>query len=94
MALFFRKVFIKKRGKYQVYLENPPVRFSEVNYFDTGDLVDNFQVSLRQVYNWISSGILRPYRRIGKEYYFKKEDVERFRKMRRPLGRPKKSLKK
>lgn len=82
-------------GKWVVLFSNPPLSYSELKPTDlltTRELMVLLGISRRQIYRWIHNGNLIPYKEVGKEYLFRKKDVEAFRKVKRSPGRPKKEL--
>lgn len=79
-----------------VFLSNPPLSYSKMgpnDLLDSGDLMRRLDISLRQIYRWIESGELKPFRRVGREFFFRKKDVDKFSAIRRPPGRPPKAEK-
>lgn len=47
------------------------------NWISTADVARFFDVSERAVYNWINTGLLPSVGKIGRQYYFAVEDVQK-----------------
>jgi excisionase family DNA binding protein len=95
LKLFFKKILRRDGEKWIVLHINPPLPYSQLKPTDllnTRELVNLFNISRRQIYRWINQGKIIPYREISGEYLFRKKDIEKFCKMRRLPGRPRKKL--
>jgi len=78
---YCKKIILKRDGKLRVFLSNPPASYSKLksnDLLDTSDLMRIFGVTSRTVYRWIEAGNLRFHRRVGREYYFRKSDIDSF----------------
>lgn len=78
---YCKKIILKRDGKLRVFLSNPPVSYSKLkpnDLLDTSDLMRIFGVTSRTVYRWIEAGNLKFHRRVGREYYFRKSDIDSF----------------
>lgn len=61
----------------------------EDDLIDTSDLCQIFGTSLRTVYRWMSKHSLKPVRKVGREFLFRKGDVLSWYELNRPRpGRP------
>lgn len=81
MKYYCKKVLLKRGGKLRVFLSNPPVSYSKLklnDLLDTNDLMRIFGVTLRTIYRWLEMGNLKFHKRVGREYYFKKSDIDWF----------------
>ena len=78
--LFFSKCPVKIRGKAKIFLGNPPAPFQAIPddaYFDLQDLTRLRACSVRTILRHISYGWLKG-NKWGKEYLFRKSEVERW----------------
>lgn len=87
-----RKVVLQAiGGGVRVYVDAKPRPFANLanaDLLDTGDVCRLFPCSARTIYRWISEGLLRPQRKIGREYLFTKQEVLRWWDERPQSGRP------
>lgn len=79
-------------GGLKAYVDFETLPFCELekkDLIDTSDLCRIFGTSLRTIYRWMSDHELRPVRKAGREYLFRKGDVLSWYKNNRPRpGRP------
>lgn len=81
---FFRKTIERDAiGRVMVWRENPPLGYADLNnkdLLDTGDLMRYFHLSRPTLARYMKLGGLKPYRKIGREWFFKKGEVEKWRR--------------
>lgn len=79
---FFRKTVKRDAsGRLIVWRENPPVRYQQLSkndILDIGDLMRRFQVSRPTLARYMKLRGLKPLKRIGREIFFKKAQVEQW----------------
>jgi predicted DNA-binding transcriptional regulator AlpA len=79
---FFRKDIRRDAsGRLMVWRENPPRRYSELSkddILDTDELMRRFKVSRPTLARYMKLRGLKPWRRIGREVFFKKGEVEKW----------------
>jgi excisionase family DNA binding protein len=64
------------------------------NLLETQEAAEVIGVSPGRIYQLVNEGRITPSKRIGISMLFEKSEVERFKKIPRIMGRPKKSAKK
>jgi excisionase family DNA binding protein len=62
----------------------------EKQLYTTQEVADELDVTRGYIHKMIERGQAQPAQKLGHIYVFTKEEVERLRTSRRPLGRPKK----
>ena len=79
---FFRKTIERDAsGRLIVWRENPPMSYSELSkgdVLDANDLVQHLQISRPTLARYMKLHGLKPWKRIGREVFFKKAKVERW----------------